>query len=107
MQEIQHNRGGHDESISRAEALCGAGLDVAVESPFPEPARTAPPSEPGAEGPRPDRGAPPLPGSSPGAPAAPTPLAPGQGESARAFEAYRVYLELGPRRRYAAVARQV
>jgi hypothetical protein len=43
-----------------------------------------------------------LAGSSPGAPAAPAP-----GESARAFEAYRVYLELGSRRRYAAVARQV
>lgn len=30
-----------------------------------------------------------------------------QGESDRAFEAFRVYLELGPRRRYAAVGRSV
>lgn len=30
-----------------------------------------------------------------------------QGESERAFEAFRVYLELGPQRRYAAVARKV
>jgi hypothetical protein len=30
-----------------------------------------------------------------------------KGESDRAFEAFRVYLELGPKRRYAAVARKV
>lgn len=34
-------------------------------------------------------------------------FAPARGESDRAFEAFRAYLELGPRRRYAAAGRQV
>lgn len=38
---------------------------------------------------------------------APPAFSPAQGESDRAFEAFRAYLELGPRRRYAAVARKV
>ena len=38
--------------------------------------------------------------------AAPT-LSPVEGESDRAFEAFRAYYELGPRRRYAAAARKV
>ncbi len=40
-------------------------------------------------------------------PSSPPVLSQFQGESDRAFEALRVYLELGPRRRYPAVARQV
>lgn len=35
------------------------------------------------------------------------PLAPARGESDRAWEAFRVYLELGPPRRYGAVSRKV
>jgi hypothetical protein len=35
------------------------------------------------------------------------PFSPASGESARAFAAFCAYLELGPRRRYATVARQV
>ena len=34
-------------------------------------------------------------------------LQPSKGESGRAFEAFRAYLELGPRRRFAAVGRKV
>jgi len=34
-------------------------------------------------------------------------FSPAKGESDRAFEAFRAYLELGPRRRYAAVARKI
>jgi len=69
--------------------------------PSPEAPPQAPlPSETGAVEP------PPLAGSPPDS-AAPALLAPGRGESDRAFEAYRVYLQLGPRRRYAAVAREV
>lgn len=34
-------------------------------------------------------------------------FSPAKGESDRAFEAFRAYLELGPRRRYAAVGRKV
>src|SRR4051812_20390110 len=38
----------------------------------------------------------------------PAPISPqAQGESDRAFEAFRAYLELGPQRRYAAVGRKV
>ena len=44
-----------------------------------------------------------------GAPVAPNALGfhPAKGESDRAFEAFRAYLELGPTRRYAAVGKQV
>jgi len=37
----------------------------------------------------------------------PRSFTPVEGESDRAFEAFRTYLELGPRRRYAAVARKI
>ena len=46
-----------------------------------------------------------LAGGQPASPGATPPQV--RGESARAFEAFRVYLELGPRRRYAAAARKV
>src|ERR1041385_2114899 len=61
----------------------------------------------------------PAPAAVPPPPPAPTPNAPtpdpvaaplfaqAKGESDRAFEAFRVYLELGPRRRYAAVGPKV
>lgn len=46
------------------------------------------------------------PASDPGPPASET-FPQARGESDRAFEAFRVYLELGPQRRYAAVGRKV
>ena len=55
-----------------------------------------------------DSGLPPLAAATP--PAVPDPLPPfppARGESARAFAAFCAYLELGPRRRYLAVSRQM
>ena len=45
--------------------------------------------------------------ATPATPDAPLPFAPAPGESPRAFEAFCAYLELGPDRRYSAVARKV
>ena len=50
---------------------------------------------------------PPLHPSASSAPASPLPFPQSSGESDRAFEAFRAYLELGPQRRYAAAARKV
>jgi hypothetical protein len=43
----------------------------------------------------------------PPAPSLPPSFSPARGESDRAFEAFRAYLELGPKRRFAAVGRKV
>jgi hypothetical protein len=56
-----------------------------------------------------DAGVPPAtpPSLQPSAPSLPTSFSPAKGESDRAFEAFRAYLELGPRRRFTAVSRKV
>ena len=98
---MHHNMNTQTETIAQAEAVSAPGADASAASPSPEPPPAAPPEGTGAVE------SPPEPGSYPGSPAAPVPLAPAPGESDRAFEAYRVYLELGPRRRYSAVVREV